>query len=105
MLEKTGARLPRRVPADGIGTVTSAEQVSALRKHLPAASRKRALVEPVGRNTAAAIALAAFHIRQTDKSDALMAVLPADHYIRDTPAYQTICTPAHNAANEPRRLV
>ena len=105
MLEQTVARLRPLVPADRIWTVTNAEQVSALRKQLPAASRKRALVEPVGRNTAAAIALAAFHIRQTDKSDALMAVLPADHYIRDTPAYQKIVTAALNVAHEPGRMV
>jgi len=43
---------------------------------LPAASRKRVLTEPIGRNTAAAIALAAIHIRHAAKGDALMAVLP-----------------------------
>jgi len=45
MLEQTVARLRPLVPADRIWTVTNAEQVSALRKQLPAASRKRALVE------------------------------------------------------------
>ena len=93
------------VPADRIWTVTNAEQVSALNKQLPVGSRKRVLVEPVGRNTAAAIALAAFHIRRAAKGDALMAVLPADHYIAKTRAYQRIVETALGVANEPGRMV
>src|SRR5262249_28449573 len=62
MLEQTVARFRSLVPADRIWTVTNVEQENALRKQLPHAARKRVLVEPVGRNTTAAIALAAFHI-------------------------------------------
>src|SRR5579859_564817 len=72
MLEQTVARLRPLLPAANIWTVTNAEQVSALNKQLPAGSRKRVLVEPVGRNTAAAIAFAAFHIRLAATGDALM---------------------------------
>lgn len=39
-------------------------------------------LEPVGRNTAPAIALAALHLAETDPQ-ALMLVLPADHVIQD----------------------
>src|ERR1700733_13379611 len=61
MLQQTGARLAPRFPAQRIWPVTNAEQASALGKQLPAAARKHVLPEPVGRNTAAAIALAAIH--------------------------------------------
>jgi mannose-1-phosphate guanylyltransferase len=105
MLEQTVARLRPLVPADRIWTVTNAEQVSALNKQVPAGSRNRVLVEPVGRNTAAAIALAAFHIRRTAKGDALMAVLPADHYIAETRRYQRIVQTALGVAGEPGRMV
>lgn len=109
MLEQTVARLRSLVPADRIWTVTNAEQDAAVRKQLPHASRKRVLVEPVGRNTAAAIALAAFHIRhatsRVKQDDALMAVLPADHYIAQTRAYQKIVATALNVAREPGRMV
>src|SRR5262249_39347373 len=64
MLEQTVARLRPLVPAERIWTVTNAEQESCLRQQLRPAARKRVLVEPVGRNTAAAIALAAFHIQK-----------------------------------------
>ncbi len=46
------------------------------------------MLEPVGRNTAPAIAAAALHLRlQQPGEDALMLVLPADHVIRDVPAF------------------
>lgn len=105
MLEQTVARFRPVVPADRIWTVTNVEQENALRRQLPQAARKRVLVEPVGRNTAAAIALAAFHVRKAAKGDALMAVLPADHYIKDVRAYQKIVRTALEVATKPGRMV
>ncbi|WP_292931085.1 mannose-1-phosphate guanylyltransferase/mannose-6-phosphate isomerase [Noviherbaspirillum sp.] len=46
------------------------------------------LLEPVGRNTAPAIALAALWAVE-QKSDACMLVMPADHLIKDTPSFYT----------------
>jgi mannose-1-phosphate guanylyltransferase len=105
MLEQTVARLRPWLPADRIWTVTNIEQQAAVRAQLPKASRRQVLVEPCGRNTAAAIALAAFHIRKRAKQDALMAVLPADHYIAEAGAYRTIVQAALRAASEPGRMV
>ena len=45
------------------------------------------ILEPAGRNTAPAIALAAIHSRQIDP-EALLLVLPADHHVTDTAAFQ-----------------
>ena len=105
MLEQTVARLRPLVPASRIWTVTNAEQHSTVHKQLSKESRQRVLVEPVGRNTAAAIALAAFHIQHLAKSDALMAVLPADHYIAEPRKYREIVAAALNVAREPGRMV
>jgi len=105
MLEQTVARFRPLIPAGRIWTVTNAEQSLAVSKQLPQASRKRVIVEPVGRNTAAAIALAAFHIRHVTKGDALMAVLPADHYIGQMREYQKIVSAALTVAREPGRMV
>lgn len=44
------------------------------------------LLEPVGRNTAPAIAIAAMHA-VADGKDPLLLVLPSDHVIRDVPAF------------------
>jgi mannose-1-phosphate guanylyltransferase/mannose-6-phosphate isomerase len=46
----------------------------------------RLVLEPVGRNTAPAIAAAALILRQSDP-DAIMAVLPSDHVILDQPGF------------------
>lgn len=45
------------------------------------------LLEPTGRNTAPAIALAAHFLKQSSGPDTLMLVLPADHLIRDQAAF------------------
>src|SRR4029079_17783770 len=46
------------------------------------------LLEPVGRNTAPAIAIAAHAAIASAGGDALMLVLPADHVLRDVAAFQ-----------------
>jgi mannose-1-phosphate guanylyltransferase len=105
MLEQTVARLRPIIPADRIWTVTNAEQTAAVKKQLPAAARKRVLTEPLGRNTAAAIALAAIHVSRAAKGDALMAVLPADHFIAQPEKYRKIVTAAVELAREPGRMI
>src|SRR5579859_1953147 len=105
MLEQTVERLLHLVPAPHIWTVTNTEQAAAVRRQLPAGARKRVLIEPVGVNTAAAIGLAAVHIRDMAKSDALMAVLPSDHYISDVEKYHRIVRAALDVAREPGRMV
>lgn len=56
------------------------------------------LLEPVGRNTAPAIALAAHAVRQFAGDDALMLVLPADHVLQDLAAFQSSIRQAVPAA-------
>ena len=54
-------------------------------------------LEPAGRNTAPAIALAALHLAATDPA-ALMMVLPADHVIENTAAFAAAVADAAIAA-------
>jgi len=105
MLQQTVARLRPLIPAERIWTVTNAEQAVAVRKQVPAAARKRVLTEPAGRNTAAAIALAAIHVRHAAGGDALMAVLPADHFIELDKKYREIVSAALHVARVPGRMV
>jgi mannose-1-phosphate guanylyltransferase len=105
MLEQTVARLLPLIPPDRIWTVTNAEQAAAVKKQLSAGARKRVLTEPIGRNTAAAIALAAIHVRRAAKGDALMAVLPADHFIAQPDKYRKIVGAALEFAREPGRMI
>lgn len=45
------------------------------------------LLEPMGRNTAPAIAMAALHIRESLGDQAILLVMPADHLVRDQAAF------------------
>lgn len=56
------------------------------------------MLEPVGKNTAPAIALSALELAACGQSDALMLVLPADHVINDTNTFQSAVTEAASAA-------
>ena len=105
MLQQTVSRLRPLIPPERIWTVTNAEQAVAVGKQVPAAARKRVLIEPMGLNTAVAIGLAAIHIRNTARGDALMAVLPADHYIELGEKYREIVSAALDVAREPGRMV
>jgi mannose-1-phosphate guanylyltransferase/mannose-6-phosphate isomerase len=61
---------------------TVAEQIREL-----GAQASGILLEPVGRNTAPAVALAALHAMQQDPA-AILIVAPADHVIRDARGFQ-----------------
>jgi mannose-1-phosphate guanylyltransferase / mannose-6-phosphate isomerase len=72
-----------------------AEQLRAI------ACEARAIVlEPLGRNTAPAIALAAHAALAADEGDSLLLVLPADHVIRDTAAFHAAIEIACGAARD-----
>jgi mannose-1-phosphate guanylyltransferase len=93
MLQQTVARLSPLFRPAQIWVVTNDEQFAEVRKQLPRVPRSQVLAEPTGRNTAAAISLAAIHLRH-EHGDALMAVLPADHYIAQTAHYRTLVSDA-----------
>jgi mannose-1-phosphate guanylyltransferase/mannose-6-phosphate isomerase len=58
------------------------------------------LLEPKGRNTAPAVALAAHAALAEDEGDSLLLVLPADHLIRDVPAFHAAVEIAAAAARD-----
>lgn len=57
------------------------------------------VLEPVARNTAPAIALAALHAQATDPSATLL-VMPADHLIADEAAFRTAVAAARDLARD-----
>jgi mannose-1-phosphate guanylyltransferase len=108
MLEQTAARLAPLFPASRQWVVTNAEQAAAVRRQLPRVPRSQILAEPTGRNTAAAIGLAAAHLLHGGmgkENDALMAVLPADHYIAQSARYLKIVRAALHVAHAGGSLV
>jgi mannose-1-phosphate guanylyltransferase/mannose-6-phosphate isomerase len=91
MIQETAARLAGFAGATGPVVVCNeahrflvAEQLREM--DLPP---KAILLEPVGRNTAPAIAIAAHTVLANGGEDALMLVLPADHVLQDLPAFQS----------------
>jgi mannose-1-phosphate guanylyltransferase len=82
--------------ADRSIAVIAADQAGALAPELGAVE---VLSEPVGRNTAAAIGLAATHLVSRDP-DAVMAVLPSDHHIADDDAFAAAAARAFALAEE-----
>ncbi|MGO9642879.1 MAG: mannose-1-phosphate guanylyltransferase [Candidatus Acidiferrales bacterium] len=106
MLEQTVARLAPLFPATRTWVVTNSQQAAAVRSQVPRAARGHVLSEPAGRNTAAAIGLAAIHLlRESRSGDALMAVLPADHYVAQAERYRRIVRAALRAAETPGDMV
>ena len=80
MFQITVERILPIFPPEHIFIVSGAEGAQILAGQVPAIPRENFLIEPVGRNTAPAIALAAIHLQARD-ANASMAVLTADHYI------------------------
>jgi mannose-1-phosphate guanylyltransferase len=104
MVRETARRLQPLIPLRNFWVVTNVEQVSAMRRELRGVPTGHMLTEPVGRNTAAAIGLAAIHLIRAH-GDALMAVLPSDSYIADAPGYRKRVRAALDLARTPGNLV
>ncbi len=104
MLAETVARLSPLVSSRNIWAVTNTEQAAAVRRDLRKVPAAQILAEPVGRNTAAAIGLAAVHIVHKH-GDGLMAVLPSDAHIADAEGYRKLVRAALEQAREPGSMV
>ncbi len=104
MLRETAARLQPLLAPSNIWVVTNGEQAAAVRRELRGVPSSQILAEPVGRNTAAAIGLAAIHLTHAH-GDALMAVLPSDSYVSDAPRYRALVKSALELARIPGNLV
>jgi mannose-1-phosphate guanylyltransferase len=105
LLRQTYRRLSRLFPPSRIYVVGNAEHRRLLQQQLPRVPPGRLLLEPVGRNTAAAIALAAAHIRGATRGDAVLGVFPADHAIRDERRFARIARAALAAATSQEAMV
>jgi mannose-1-phosphate guanylyltransferase len=85
MVAETVARFEATVPAERTWIVTSESLGEAVHEAVPSLPAGNVLREPQARNTAPCIALALAAIEESGAApDAVVAVFPADHYIRDT---------------------
>jgi mannose-1-phosphate guanylyltransferase len=104
MIQNTVSRLEEFVDIQDTFVVTNRVQKALVAKQLPSLPDQNVIVEPVGRNTAPCIGLAALHVRAIDP-DAIMVVLPADHIIQDAREFQRILGVAVETANESSALI
>ncbi len=100
LIQSTYARLQPLVEPDRVLVVTNADYVEKTREHLPAVPEGNILGEPVARNTAPCIALAAAKLVAEDP-DATMVVLPADHLIANVERFHSVLKAAVEAARAP----
>ena len=84
--------------------VTVDEQCGAVRRELPMLPKNNFLIEPQGNNTAPCIGLAALELAARD-SDAIMAVLPADHWVSDPRAFSRTVRAALRMAQRQDALI
>lgn len=82
LIQTTLSRIAPLIPDDHIYIVTNAQQAEQIKLQLHPAPNF--ITEPAGRNTAAAIGLAAITLSKKDPNG-IMVVLSADHFIRNTP--------------------
>lgn len=82
LFRNTLDRITRVIPPGRVVVVANRAHAGLVKKDLPKASRKNIILETASRNTAPAIALAA-NLLKLRGEDAVMLVLPTDHYVPD----------------------
>ncbi len=86
MIQQTVARLLKLASPKRFWVITNEDLQREITRQLPRLNKKQILAEPVGRNTAPAIGLAAFILQRTNP-DAVLGLFPSDHVIADEKKY------------------
>jgi mannose-1-phosphate guanylyltransferase len=97
LIQSTVDRLAPLIPPDRLWVLTNEHLREQIERQLPAIPRRQILAEPVQRNTAPAIGLAA-HILHSLDPDAVMGVFPSDHVIAKPRRYLQVARAAFRAA-------
>ncbi|MEJ5239020.1 MAG: mannose-1-phosphate guanylyltransferase [Limisphaera sp.] len=101
LLQLAVERLQGLVPPSRVFVITTAVQAAEVRRQLPRLPRANVVIEPMGRDTCAAVALGAAVVAARCPG-AVMAMLPADHVIHDAARFrQTLADAFDVAAREP----
>ncbi|MBN1163993.1 MAG: mannose-1-phosphate guanylyltransferase [Candidatus Krumholzibacteriota bacterium] len=104
MLSVTYNRLRSLVGPDKMLLLTVRDQFELVKKELPEIPLDNIFAEPVGRNTAPSIAVAAAMIRSRG-SDEPFLCCPADHVVQDTQEFNRVVRSAAEVAREREVLV
>ncbi len=104
IIQETIERIAPLIPEEHMLIVTGESHADELMKQVPHIPKENVIIEPLGRNTAPCIGLAALHIRRKSPHD-VMVVLPADHLIHDAPRFRDLISIAANMAGRGDFLV
>lgn len=96
LIQRTVARLAPLVSPADVYVIAERRHLALVAEQLPAIPPGNLIGEPVGRNTAAAVALAAEAIERP--ADEVMLVLPADAHIADEAGYRDALAAAAEVA-------
>jgi mannose-1-phosphate guanylyltransferase len=99
LLQATFARLEPLMPPDAVYVITAGRYMEDTGEQLPSLPTSNILKEPQGRGSAPAIGLAALHLWHRDP-EAVMACLPADHFIADPERFRQVLSAAEQVARE-----
>ncbi len=88
MLQLTFDRIKDLTTVDKILIITNEAQKQLIENQLPEIPKENIIAEPMGRNTAPCIGLAATIIKAKHVKDEIMVVLPADHLVGNTDDFQ-----------------
>ncbi len=88
MIQQTVARLAPMAAPSRFWIITNDDLRPAILRQLPKLHAKQIIAEPVGRNTAPAIGLAAFFLLRHDP-EAVLGLFPSDHVIADPAQYRS----------------
>jgi mannose-1-phosphate guanylyltransferase len=89
MIQQTVSRLLPLAPAQRCWVITNEDLQREIVRQLPRLRKQQIIAEPVGRNTAPAIGLAAFLLLRKDPS-AVIGMFPSDHVISDEERYRGV---------------
>lgn len=106
MLSRTFARVARFIPKSNIMIITNSAQIGGIQKHCPEIPRENIISEPFGRDTTAAVGLAALLVGERAKgAESSFAVFPSDHAVGDLEGFSETVMKAFEIAEEGDRLV
>jgi mannose-1-phosphate guanylyltransferase len=97
LFQSTVARLKDLFPPERILVVTVQEQAPEMKEQAPDIPEENYLIEPGPRGTASVVGLAAMVLQKRDPQ-ALMAVLPSDHFIRNVDLFHYLLKAAFGVA-------
>ncbi len=104
MIQQTVSRLLPLASASRFWMITNGDLEREIRRQLPALNRRQIIAEPIGRNTAPAIGLAAFILLRLDPN-AVIGLFPSDHVIADQKEYQRLLQQAVQIAATGENIV